>query len=61
LLAVLAVLLLATAVVSPAIAERPYYAEVEKIRLPNGDIGEAGILNCNGIFGPDHCPSPQSP
>lgn len=37
----------------PASAHRPYYTQVEKIRLPNGDIGEARLLNGDGIFGPD--------
>lgn len=37
----------------PALAHRPYFTEVEKIRLPNGEMGEARLLNGDGIFGPD--------
>jgi hypothetical protein len=38
---------------SPALAHRPYFTQVEKIRLPNGEMGEARLLNGDGIFGPD--------
>jgi hypothetical protein len=37
----------------PALAHRPYFTEVEKIRLPNSEMGEARLLNGDGIFGPD--------
>ena len=35
---------------SPAFAHRPYYTQVEKIRLPNGDIGEVRLLNGDEIM-----------
>jgi hypothetical protein len=38
---------------SPASAHRPYYTQVEKILLPNGQIGELRLLNGDGILGPD--------
>ncbi|WP_445501468.1 hypothetical protein [Microvirga sp. G4-2] len=38
---------------SSAIAHRPYFTQVEKIRLPDGDTGEARLLNGDGILGPD--------
>lgn len=38
---------------SSALAHRPYFTQVEKIRLPNGEIGEARLLNGDGILGPD--------
>ena len=34
----------------PAFAHRPYYTQVEKIRLPNGDIGEVRLLNGDEIM-----------
>ncbi|MGO4525234.1 hypothetical protein AB4097_10275 [Microvirga sp. 2MCAF35] len=37
----------------PAFAHRPYFTQVEKILLPNGEMGEARLLNGDGIFGPD--------
>jgi hypothetical protein len=38
---------------SPALAHRPYYTQVEKILLPNGEIGEVRLLNGDGIFAAD--------
>ncbi|QRM28596.1 hypothetical protein [Microvirga sp. VF16] len=38
---------------SPAFAHRPYFTQVEKIRLPGGEMGEARLLNGDGILGPD--------
>jgi hypothetical protein len=38
---------------SPAFAHRPYFTQVETIRLPNGEMGEARLLNGDGILGPD--------
>jgi hypothetical protein len=35
---------------SPASAHRPYYTQIEKIRLPNGELGEVRLLNGDGIF-----------
>jgi hypothetical protein len=37
----------------PALAHRPYFTQIEKIRLPNGELGEARLLNGDGIFVPD--------
>jgi hypothetical protein len=39
--------------VTSAMAHRPYFTQVEKIRLPNGEMGEARLLNGDGILGPD--------
>ena len=36
-----------------ALAHRPYFTQIEKIRLPNGEMGEARLLNGDGILGPD--------
>jgi hypothetical protein len=49
------ILILVTAVMgaSRAFAHRPYFTQVEKIRLPNGEMGEARLLNGDGIFGPE--------
>jgi hypothetical protein len=38
---------------SPALAHRPYYTQVEKILLPNGEVGEVRLLNGDGIFAAD--------
>jgi hypothetical protein len=38
---------------SSARAHRPYFTQVEKIRLPTGELGEARLLNGDGILGPD--------
>lgn len=38
---------------SPAFAHRPYFTQAEKIQLPNGEMGEARLLNGDGILGPD--------
>ena len=45
--------LLAILAASPACAHRPYFTDVERIRLPDGAMGEARLLNGDGIFGPD--------
>ncbi|MBF9234918.1 hypothetical protein [Microvirga alba] len=37
----------------PAFAHRPYFTHVEKILLPNGELGEVRLLSGDGIFGPD--------
>jgi hypothetical protein len=47
------VLIWAVAATSPASAHRPYFTQVEKLLLPNGEIGEARLLNGDGIIGPD--------
>ncbi|MGO4387320.1 hypothetical protein AB4Y85_07260 [Microvirga sp. 2YAF29] len=38
---------------APAWAHRPYFTQVEKVRLPDGEMGEARLLNGDGILGPD--------
>lgn len=38
---------------SSALAHRPYFTDVETIRLPDGTMGEARLLNGDGILGPD--------
>ena len=38
---------------APANAHRPYFTQVEKILLPDGEVGEVRLLNGDGIFGPD--------
>jgi hypothetical protein len=45
--------LLAILAMGPAWAHRPYFTDVGKIRLPDGTLGEARLLNGDGIFGPD--------
>lgn len=40
-------------VATPASAHRPYFTQVGKIALPNGRMGEARLLNGDGILGPD--------
>jgi hypothetical protein len=45
--------LLAILAMGPAWAHRPYFSDVGKIRLPDGTLGEARLLNGDGIFGPD--------
>lgn len=47
------IFLLAVSAGTPAFAHRPYYTQVEKILLPNGEIGEVRLLNGDGILGPD--------
>jgi len=42
-----------SALTGPASAHRPYFTKVEKIRLPNGEMGEARLLNGDGIIVPD--------
>ena len=37
-------------VASPARAHRPYFTQVEKITLPDGQRGELRVLNGDGIF-----------
>jgi hypothetical protein len=34
----------------PALAHRPYYSQVERIRLANNEIGEVRLLHGDGIF-----------
>lgn len=43
-------LFLALAISEPARAHRPYYSQVEKIRLPDGQIGEVRLLHGDGVF-----------
>ncbi|WP_262027962.1 hypothetical protein [Microvirga sp. Mcv34] len=47
------VLIIAVTGSSPASAHRPYFTQVEKIQLPSGEMGEARLLNGDGILGPD--------
>ncbi|WP_112663679.1 hypothetical protein [Microvirga flavescens] len=43
-------LVLAVVVSDPAHAHRPYYSQVEKIRLPDGQIGEVRLLHGDGVI-----------
>lgn len=45
--------LLAVLAMSPVRAHRPYFTDVGRIRLPDGTLGEARLLNGDGILGPD--------
>jgi hypothetical protein len=38
---------------SPTWAHSPYFTDVERLRLPDGAMGEARLLNGDGIIGPD--------
>jgi hypothetical protein len=49
LLTIVVAAILAT-VASPALAHRPYYTQIEKIRLPNAELGEVRLLKGDGIF-----------
>ena len=44
---------LATVAAGPALAQFTHFIQVEKIRLPNGEMGEARLLKGDGIIGPD--------
>ena len=44
---------LATVAAGPALAQFTNFIQVEKIRLPNGEMGEARLLKGDGIIGPD--------
>jgi hypothetical protein len=37
----------------PALAHRPYTTQVEKVALPDGQVGEARLLHGDGIVAPD--------
>ena len=45
--------LLATVATGPALAQFTHFIQAEKIRLPNGEMGEARLLKGDGIIGPD--------
>lgn len=44
---------LAAVAAGPALAGFTYFTQVEKIRLPSGEMGEARLLNGDGVMGPD--------
>lgn len=52
---IVALAILAAAIVfsGPASAHRPYFTQVERILLPNGEVGEVRLLYGDGIMGPD--------